>query len=71
MVWTLPLRQQDTALDFGAFYEILHLQFEKHPDYSLRVSEYIQIDERHTGRVDMPLESAVIDEDEEVIRLFF
>jgi hypothetical protein len=57
--------------DFKSFYQTLALRMEEYPGYSLRVSEHFQIDDEHSGRMDMPLTGAEVDEDKEVVRLFF
>ena len=62
---------KDAVLKLEVFHQNLRNELERYPDYSLMVSEWFQIDEEHTGRLDMPLDSVEIDEDAEVLRLLF
>jgi hypothetical protein len=62
---------EDAALELEVFHQNLRTELEQCPDYSLMVSEWFQIDEEHTGRLDMPLDSVEIDEVAEVLRLLF
>jgi hypothetical protein len=63
--------QEGAGLNLEAFHQSLRHKLEQYPDYSLMVSEWFQVDEEHTGRLDMPLDSVEIDENVKVLRLLF
>lgn len=67
----LASSEQESALKLEDFYQMLARQIEQHPDYSLVISDYFQIDDEHTGRVDLPLAGVEVDENEEALRLLF
>jgi hypothetical protein len=60
-----------TSLSLDALYSNLRNQIAQNPDYSLMVSDWFRIDDEHTGRVDVPLQSVEVDEDAEEFRLLF
>lgn len=59
------------GLDLETFYQKLRAEVTLHPNFKLVVSEWFQIDEEHTGRIDIPLRGVEVDEDAEVLRLLF
>jgi hypothetical protein len=62
---------QSAPLKLKSFYLSLKNELERHPDHSLMVSEWFQIDDDHTGRVDIPVQDVEVDEDAEVFRVLY
>lgn len=71
VIRSLSPEKDSPILNFKTFYQTLTSKLNEYPEYSLRVSEYFQIDDEYSGRSDMPLAGAEVDEAQEVIRLLF
>ena len=53
------------------FYASLQDHLERHPDYSLMVSKWFEIDSEHIGRADVPLKGVEVDEQSETLQLIY
>ncbi len=62
---------RELPLELTVFYKSLKTHLENCPDYSLMVSEYSELDDQHIVRLDLPLQSLVVDGKNQVIRLLF
>ena len=54
--------QIDVGLNLGLFRDNLRATIQTHPDYSLVVSEWFEIDGGYTARADLPLKSVELNE---------
>ena len=54
--------QSDVGMNLSVFREDLRAKIQTHPDYSLMVSEWFEIDDGYTARADMPLNSVELNE---------
>jgi len=63
--------EADTVMKFRSFYAALESQFEKYPEYNLRVSEYRRLPDEYTMRLDIAIAGADVDPEDKVVRLFF
>ena len=53
------------------FYASLQDHLERHPDYSLMVSKWFEIDAEHIGRADVPLKGVEVNEQSETLQLIY
>ncbi len=54
--------QTDAAMNLGVFLGDLRAAIQAHPDYSLMVSEWFDMDDGYRGRADLPLKSIEVNE---------
>ena len=54
--------QSDVGMNLSVFREDLRAKIQTHPDYSLMVSEWFEIDDGYTARADLPLNSVELNE---------
>jgi hypothetical protein len=60
-----------SKLALSSFYSRLEREVGLHPEYSLMVSQWFEIDPEHTGRADSPLKSIEVDEVGQELRLIY
>ena len=59
------------TMNLGVLHENLLATLQSHPDYSLMVSEWFNIDETYTGRADLPLRTVEVNEDAKQFLLLY
>jgi hypothetical protein len=55
--------QIDAGMNLGAFRDNLRATIQRHPDYSLMISEWLELEDGYTARADLPLKSVELNEE--------
>jgi hypothetical protein len=63
--------QTEAGMTLGVFRDNLRATIQTHPDYSLMVSEWFEIDDGYTARADLPLKTAELDENAKQFLLLY
>ena len=63
--------QTEAGMTLGVFRDNLRARIQTHPDYSLMVSEWFEINDGYTARADLPLETVELDENAKQFLLLY
>jgi hypothetical protein len=63
--------QTDAGMNLGVFRDNLRVTIQTHPNYSLMVSEWLEIDDGYTARADLPLQTVELNENSKQFLLLY